>query len=141
MVINMSRQSLKFLISEKIRKAKKKNVFLRKDFDSFGGYDQVGRALNQLTKEGRLIKVGYGLYAKARKNNITGQPMIAADNGFIQVSEEALNRLKVDWKRAPISGGYNDTQVRTAAAVIISSRFNRKIKTDNFELRVINENK
>ena len=137
----MKKQSLKSLISDKVRKAKKKNVFLRKDFGSLGGYDQIGRALNQLTKDGRLIKVGYGLYAKAKKNNITGKPMIAANNGFVQVSEEALNRLKVDWKRASIDDDYNNTQVRTTSAVIISSRFNRKIKTDKFELRITNENK
>lgn len=64
----MRKRSFKALVREKVRKAKKKNVFLRKDFESLGGYKQVGRALNQLTEEGILIKIGYGLYAKARKN-------------------------------------------------------------------------
>lgn len=134
----MNKYSLKTLVREKIRKAKKKNVFLRKDFEDLGGYKQVGRALTQLTKEGILLKIGYGLYAKARRNKLTGNPMLAADNGFAQVSEEALKRLKVNYKIAPIGTG-NDTQVRTKSAVIIYDRFSRKIGTGKFQLRITNE--
>lgn len=134
----MRKDSLKTLVREKVRKAKKKNVFLRKDFEKLGGYKQVGRALNQLTEEGILIKIGYGLYAKARKNSLTGKPMLAADNGFAQVSEEALKRLKVNYKIAPLGSG-NDTQVRAKSAVIIYDRFSRKIGTDKFQLRITNE--
>ena len=136
----MNKLTLKTKISEKIRKAKSKNVFIRDDFKSLGGYDQIGRALKELTKEGRLIKIGYGLYAKAIKNRITNKPMIASDNGFIGVAEEALNRLKVKWKRTPIENEDNSTQVRASAAVIIESRFNRKIGTDRFKLKITNEN-
>ncbi len=134
----MRKESLKTLVREKIRKAKKKNVFLRKDFEKFGAYKQVGRALLQLTKEGILIKIGYGLYAKARISSLTNKPMIAAENGFAQVSEEALKRLKVDYKIAPIGSG-NDTQVRANAAVIIYDRFSRKIGTERFKLRIAYE--
>jgi hypothetical protein len=36
------------------------------------------------SKEGKLIRIGYGLYAKARTNHITGLPMLASDGGFEQ---------------------------------------------------------
>jgi hypothetical protein len=43
----------------------KKAVFLRSDFDRFGEYRQVSRALAELEKESVLCRTGYGLYAKA----------------------------------------------------------------------------
>ena len=45
---------------------KKDIVFLRDDFLDLSGYDQVGRALQSLTRKGKLIKIGYGLYAKVK---------------------------------------------------------------------------
>ena len=53
---------------------KRGDVFLRADFDDLGGYDQVGRALRKLVREGRLMKVGYGIYARARPSLLDGKP-------------------------------------------------------------------
>ena len=44
----------------------KSSVLLREDFIDLGGYDQVGRALRQLAQKGKILKIGYGLYAKAK---------------------------------------------------------------------------
>lgn len=61
-----------------IRIARKQSpVLLREDFDDLGGYDQVGRALLNLTKKGKLIKIGYGLYAKAKVSSLTGNTVPA----------------------------------------------------------------
>jgi len=68
----MARRTLKNGISAKIRRSCKE-VFKRSDFEQLAAYDQVGRALHNLAREGALIKIGYGLYAKARVNRITGQ--------------------------------------------------------------------
>lgn len=43
----------------------KRYVFTRDDFRDIAGYDQVGRALRTLVNEGKLMKVGYGVYTKA----------------------------------------------------------------------------
>lgn len=51
----------------------KRYVFTRDDFRDIAGYDQVGRALRTLVNEGKLMKVGYGVYTKARRNIITGK--------------------------------------------------------------------
>ena len=50
---------------------KRGDVFLRADFDDLGGYDQVGRALRGLVRKGRLMKIGQGLYARARNRPST----------------------------------------------------------------------
>lgn len=137
-VFIMARTSLKSQILTKIKRSRK-NVFILKDFEKLSGYEQVGRALGSLTKSGLLIKIGYGLYAKAEENPLTGKPMFTADGGFLEVSEEALNRLKVKWKREESFLPENNPsyQVPANPGVVILDRFSRKIKTDKFELRVV----
>ncbi len=116
-----------------------RDVFLRTDFAQLGGYDQVGRALRKLVAEGKLLKIGYGLYAKARISSITGKPMLASVGGFKAVSEQSLERLGVAWQPSDELVRYNKgetTQVPVNAKVIVKSRFNRKIYLRNMKLQV-----
>lgn len=133
----MKRLSLKSKVATKISRSKRE-VFLRTDFEKLAGYDQIGRALRQLTSDGVLVKVGYGLYAKARPNRITGKPMLAAKGGFTQVAEEALSRLGVKWQpsRSVLDYQSGSTQIPANAEVIIFERFNRRIGTEKFELQM-----
>ncbi len=134
----MARVPLKQQIQNKISRYSKRNVFTRNDFKNLGDYDQVGRALLYLTRSGKLIRIGYGLYTKARTNRITGSPMIAAAGGFDQVAKEALNLLDVPWQPNINEQNYNNgsTQIPVNTQVFIDSRFNRTIATDKFSLRV-----
>lgn len=59
-----------------------------------GGYDQVGRALRQLIRKGRLLKAGYGIYTRARPSSIDGQP--TPTKGLRELATEALGRLGVE---------------------------------------------
>ena len=133
----MAMRPLKKQVSTKIRRSLK-NVFLRRDFVGFGGYDQVGRVLKSLVADGVVIKIGYGLYAKARSNRITGMPMFAATGGFNEVFQEALKRLGVKWQPSEASTAYQagSTQIPANATVIISNRFSRKIGTDKLQLQI-----
>jgi|TARA_R110002072_G_scaffold246432_7_gene405722 hypothetical protein len=133
----MKRLSLKSKVATKISRSKRE-VFLRTDFEKLAGYDQIGRALRQLTSDGVLVKVGYGLYARARPNRITGKPMLAAKGGFTQVAEEALSRLGVKWEPSKSVLDYQSgsTQIPANAEVIIFERFNRRIGTEKFELQM-----
>ena len=38
---------------------------MRSDFRDLGGYDQVGRGLKRLADGDRLVRIGYGLYARS----------------------------------------------------------------------------
>lgn len=132
----MKRETLKDRIARRILRSKR-IVFLRSDFKKLGGYDQVGRALRLLVAEGKLIKLGYGLYGKARPNYFTGEPMLDSDYGFAQVAEEALKRLDVAWDRSGALKDYEggSLQIPMRAEVVIFDRFSRKIRTDTgFEL-------
>ena len=55
--------SLKTRLKTSIKRSKKQ-IFLRSDFDHFGDYQQVTRALSLLTEEDVLTRAGYGLYKK-----------------------------------------------------------------------------
>ena len=51
------------------------DVFVRADFMPFGSQAQVGRALNELQSEGVLVKLGVGVYAKAKPSVLSGKPI------------------------------------------------------------------
>jgi Family of unknown function (DUF6088) len=50
-------------------------VVLRSDFDGMGSSAQVTRGLNELVKSGRIVRIGYGVFAKAKLSSISGKPV------------------------------------------------------------------
>src|SRR5258708_12774470 len=70
-------------------------VFLPREFVDLGGEDQILRALRELVREGRLIRLGYGVYARAERSKLTGQPILAVPDGFLGASRAALHKLAV----------------------------------------------
>ena len=133
----MTAQTLGSRIRDKIRKSRRM-VFLRDDFAALGGYDQVGRVLRQLEVQGRLVRIGKGLYAKARPNRITGKPMLAAPGGFDQAAKEALNRLGVQWEPASAEKAYQAgrTQIPARVMVRVKGPFHRQIAYGKYRLGI-----
>lgn len=109
----------------------KRSVFMRSDFADIADYDQVGRGLRNLVRDGLLLKIGYGLYVRARVNRITGTLMPDHPAGNDGVLIEAMERLGVDYQLDDLSlkslSGEN-TQIPASIKIIPkSSRFTRKI--------------
>jgi hypothetical protein len=110
---------------------KRGDVFLRADFSDMAGYDQVGRALRSLVREGRLIKLGQGLYARARRSELDGK--LIPGKG-LNTLKDALRRLGVEtaptrFERACNSG--RSEQVPTGRVVAIrGKRLRRQIGYD-----------
>jgi hypothetical protein len=103
-------------------------VFVREDFEDLGGYDQVGRILRGLAREGKIIRIGYGLYAKATKSALTGQPVPVASLPVL--AREALKRLGVEIAPSSLEKAYNagrTTQVPTGRLIGVKGRVSRKI--------------
>lgn len=121
---------LSYKVSARI--ARKNNaVFVRKDFEDLGGYDQIGRILRQLAAAGKLIKIGYGLYAKAERSTLTGEivPVLPLPD----LAREALKRLGVQTGISKLTRDYNaglTTQVPTGRKIAIKGRVSRKIGYD-----------
>lgn len=119
--------TLSYKISARIARANKA-VFVRKDFKDIGGYDQIGRILHQLAASGKLIKIGYGLYAKAERSSLTGELITVLP--LPSLAKEALKRLGVEVGITKIEKDYNaglTTQVPTGRKIAIKRRVSRKI--------------
>lgn len=117
-------------IEKKVRRSKC-NVFLRKDFAGLGSYDAIGRALKQKTEDGKLVQIGYGLYAKAQVSPITGKP--APVVGIKRLATEALGRLGKEVSVSSFEDAYNcgrSTQVPTGRTIAVKDRVRRRIGYD-----------
>ena len=104
------------------------NVLLRDDFSDLGGYDQVGRVLRLLVGQGKLIKIGYGLYAKTKVSPLTQQSVPTAT--LPRLGKEALDRLKVQTLPTKAEQAYREgrsTQVPTGRMIGVKGRISRKI--------------
>lgn len=115
-----------------------KTVFLRLEFIRFGGYDQVGRALNKMVAKSLLVKVGYGIYVKARKSSLTGNPVPVEP--LAAIGAAVLAKLGVDAHPSSAADDYaagRTTQMPTADALRIGqARVSRKIGFGSKVLRL-----
>lgn len=109
----------------------RRNVFLRSDFAELGSYDAVGRALRQVTRSGKLVQIGYGLYAKAAISPFSGKsaPVV----GIRKLAVEALERLGKSIDPSAAEKAYNSgrsTQVPTGRTLVVKERVSRRIGYD-----------
>lgn len=129
----MSRRTKKTLeqrITDRIAR-KKGDVFLRADFEDLGGYDQVGRELRKLVSRGNLVKIGYGLYARARTSSLSGKTI--PNKNLPALATEALQKLNIEIKPSSYTRAYNagqTTQVPTGRMIGVRGRISRKIGYD-----------
>ena len=109
---------------------KRGDVFLRADFDDLGGYDQVGRALRDLVRKERLLKLGYGIYTRAAKSPFTDKPVPPKG---LETLTEALHRLGIETAPTRLQQAHSDgrtTQVPTGRVIGVRRRVRRKIGYD-----------
>ena len=88
-------------------------VFLTPEFRPLGCERHVLRALRQLVEEGRLIRLGYGVYGRAEISQLTGKPMLAAEGGFIDAVGQTLDKLGVSLGTDGIPAGLQRRPVDT----------------------------
>jgi hypothetical protein len=106
---------------------KRGDVFLRADFEDLGGYDQVGRVLRKLVREGRLVRVGQGLYTRASASIASGEPVPVRGLATLR---EALARVGIETLPTRLQRAYNageTTQVPTGRVVGVTRRVRRKV--------------
>lgn len=111
------------------------NVLLRKDFAHLGSYRQISRMLNKLINQKKLVKIGFGVYAKAYESKYSDQPLIV--DGFDVISREVLDRLGAKWEPSSAEQDYNTTktqQVPVHNFVRLKTRFRRHLEYANRQL-------
>ena len=119
--------TLKDKIKYRIRKSKE-NTFLVRDFMDLSDRDQVLRALRALMKENEIIRVGKGVYTKAKKSFITGD-YIPKDN-LRAIAVTALKKLGVKVMPTDDEKNYNarlTEQVPNEFIIGVNKRVSRNI--------------
>lgn len=127
--------TLKDKIQYRIRKSKG-NTFLVGDFIDLSGMDQVLRALRALIKENELIRVGKGVYTKARKSVISNE-FVPVDN-LRDIAMDVLNKQGVKVVQTPEEIAYNTKQteqVPNSFIIGINKRVSRNISFKNARIK------
>ena len=112
---------------------RKDDVFIRADFARFGSPAQVSRSLRELIASGQLVKLGLGIYAKAKPSVLSGKPIPVRPVAVLVPL--ALKRLGVQVKPANAVRAYNEgatTQIPAGMVVNTGSRrISRKLGFGN----------
>ena len=85
--------------------ARQGEVVLRRDLRTLGSASQVSRGLRQLVEDGKLVRIGMGVYAKATPSRLSGQP--APRQTLEVLAAETLDRLGIAWQQAKAQRLYN----------------------------------
>ena len=122
----MRAENLETRVMKRIAR-KRGDVFLRADFRDLGGYDQVGRVLRKLVRNGQLLKVGYGIYTRPITSPFSDKPV--PPKGLATLTE-ALKRLGVEItqpgsSKTTMPGA--QPRCRRARVVAVRGRIRRKL--------------
>ena len=131
------RKTLREKIEKRMARKPREDVFLTREFSDLGGEDQVLRALRQLMQDGRLVRLGYGVYGRAFMSSLSGKPVLRSSNGFISAARQALDKLGVEWEPTESERAYNEgrsTQVPANPVVRVKGRFSRQLRYGKSEL-------
>ena len=112
-------------------------VFLPREFADLGGEDQVLRALRGLVRDGRLVRLGYGVYGRADDLAAFRPADALQPDGFIGAARQALDKLGVEWEPTEAERAYNEgrsTQVPVNPVVRVKGRFRASSAIGNSEL-------
>ena len=130
-------KTLREKIETRIARKRSEDVFLPREFRDLGGEDQVLRVLRTLVREKRLVRLGYGVYCRAVVSNLSGNPVLFAQNGFLGAARQALTKLGVAWEPTEAERAYNEgrsTQVPVNPVVRVKGRFSRRLFDGKREL-------
>lgn len=85
--------------------ARSGEVVLRRNLARFGSQAQISRALKQLVDEGKLVRIGSGVYAKAAPGPLSGLPMARKPLGAL--AAETFDQLGITWQQGAAQRRYN----------------------------------
>ena len=112
-------------------------VVLRTDINELGDPRQISRALAALIEDQILIRIGFGVYAKAEKSSQLERPYIRG--GFANACIETLQRFGVKWILGEAYRAYNEgrsQQVPVRLEVRLQSRFRRRLEYGKRTLKI-----
>src|ERR1700729_3999736 len=100
-------KTLRARIEARVARKARDSVFLTREFRDLSGESQVLRALRGLVRDGRLVRLGYGVYGRAIISRLSGEPLLFSPNGLRGAAREALTKLGVEWEPTESERAYN----------------------------------
>lgn len=84
-----------------------------------GSQSQISRVLGDFVREGRLVRIGHGVFAKARMSSLSGKPV--PRQPLEVLASETLRRLNIE-----ASGGQAEVEYATGKStqVPVQTTFN-----------------
>jgi hypothetical protein len=79
-----------------------------REFADLSGERQVLRALRGLVHDGRLVRLGYGVYARAIMSRLSDRSLLMHPTGLQDAAREALTKLGVKWEPTEAERAYNE---------------------------------
>src|SRR5215469_7338751 len=119
------KKTLRKRVEERIARKRGDVVFLPREFSDLGGEDQVLRVLRTLVREKQLVRLGYGVYARAVVSRLSGDPILYSKNGFLGAARQALTKLGVQWEPSEAERDYNagrSTQIPVNSVLRVKGR-------------------
>jgi hypothetical protein len=130
-------KTLREKIEGRIARKRSEDVFLPREFRDLGGEDQVLRVLRKMVREKVLVRLGYGVYARAIVSRLSGEPLLYSRNGFAGAARQALTKLGVAWQPTEAEREYNEgrsTQIPINPVLRVKGRFSRQLRDGKQEL-------
>ena len=114
----------------------KRDVFLRIDFAKLGTPSRVTRAISELINRGKLVKLGYGVYAKAVPSPVTGNPIPrkVLESLVIEAFESLGIPADLGAARSAYATGSSGQVPMSVTISTGSRRVSRKLKLGNREV-------
>ena len=114
----------------------RREVFLRTDFAHLGSPSRTTRAISELIKKGKLVRLGYGVYAKSVPSAVTGNPI--PRKVLESLVAEAFDSLGIPVElgtaRSAYAAGSTGQLPMSVTVSTGSRRVNRKLKLGNREV-------
>lgn len=119
----------------------KGDVFLRSDFAQFGTPSQITRALRRMQAAGELVRIGLGVYARAKPSVLSGKPISARP--LEELAPTTLQRLGIAVKPSKAVEAHNAGRTSQLPCGIVintgNKRVARKLRFGSMEVRYEND--
>lgn len=131
----MRRMILRERVRRRIRRSKE-DVFLVREFVDLSDRDQVLRALRELLRDRVLLRLGKGVYAKARKSSVSDRYVPCRNLRDLAIA--TMGKLNVPVGPTRAEADYNarrTTQVPNGFVLGVAKRVSRKLSFNGTEIR------
>ncbi len=129
------KKSITFKVLKRIQRLSS-NIILRSDVSSISNPRQISRALARLVETGYLAKLGYGVYAKLTRSELTQTTYLNA--GVLPTMRAALSKLNIRWEPSQEEQDYQagiSTQIPANPTTKLKNRFRRQLSYRGMELK------